>query len=97
MNGFIIPYAGRQADDIQKRARHLESKCMNNEVNIDDLEKLVNEAKTMFMDSEKKLDESTRRLGMMEDELKRAEERALMAENRVTVSLFILIIYGWAK
>ncbi|TRY67743.1 hypothetical protein TCAL_06423 [Tigriopus californicus] len=71
------------ADDIQRRARQLESKCMNNEVNMEDLEKILAEARLMFSDSDKKLDESTRRLGMMEEELKRAEERANMAENRV--------------
>ncbi len=53
---------GKQADEIQRRVRQLESKCMNNEANIEDLEKLLHEAKSMYQDSDKKLDESTRRL-----------------------------------
>ena len=35
---------------------------MNNEANIEDLEKLLHEARTMYQDSDKKLEESTRRL-----------------------------------
>lgn len=60
----------KRADEIQKRTRHLESVCMTNEVDIEELEKLHFDAKTMFADSEKKLDENTRRLGIMENELK---------------------------
>ena len=37
---------------------------MNNEANIEDLEKLLAEARGMYSDSDKKLDESTRRLVM---------------------------------
>ena len=55
---------------------------MNNEANIEDLEKLLHEARGMYSDSEKKLDENTRRLGMMEEELRRAEERAMMCDNK---------------
>ncbi len=53
---------GRQADEIQRKVRSLEAKCMNNEANIEDLEKLLSEARNMYQDSDKKLDESTRRL-----------------------------------
>ena len=53
---------------------------MNNEVNIEDLEKLLSEARAMYSDSEKKLDENSRRLGMLEDELKKSLERAAMAD-----------------
>ena len=56
---------------------------MNNEVNIEDLEKLLHEARGMYSDSEKKLDENTRRLGMMEEELKRSEERATMCDTKI--------------
>lgn len=40
-----------QADEIQRRVRQLESKCMNNEANIEDLEKLLYEARTMYQES----------------------------------------------
>ena len=59
---IIFPFSGRQADDIQRRARQLESRCMNNEADIEDLEKLLYEARAMYTDSDKKLDENTRRL-----------------------------------
>jgi len=35
---------------------------MNNELDIEDMEKMQREAKNMYGDSDKKLDESTRRL-----------------------------------
>ena len=76
-------FSGRNADDIQRRARQLESKCTHNEADIEELEKLLNEAKTMFADSEKKLDESTRRLGMMEEELKLSEGRADACDSKI--------------
>ncbi len=38
---------------------------------------------TLKQDSDKKLDESTRRLGVMEEELKRSEERAGLSESNI--------------
>ena len=74
---------GKHADEVQKKTRNLESKCVNNEVDVEELEKLLYEAKTMYSDSEKKLDENTRRLGIMENELKRAQERAAASDKRL--------------
>jgi hypothetical protein len=41
------------------------------------------EAQCVFSDNEQKLDELSRKLGVQEDELRRAAERAELAESRV--------------
>jgi len=66
----------KRADKIIKTVNHLNSKAMNAEVEIEELGKSEKEAKFMLADAEKKHDEMSRRLDMMEDELKRTIERA---------------------
>merc|ERR1719192_1878647 len=73
----------KEADNIIKGARHWESKNMNNEMEIETLETNLKEAKRIASDNEMKSDNLARSLAMMEDELKRAEERVKIAEVRV--------------
>merc|ERR1712061_190154 len=70
----------KEADNIIKGARHWESKNMNNEMEIETLETNLKEAKRIASDNEMKSDNLARSLAMMEDELKRAEERVKIAE-----------------
>merc|ERR1719206_311848 len=64
-----LAVSSKQADDVLKKVKVVESKCMNNEVTLEELEK--------------KLDELSRKLGVQEEELKRAVERAELAENKL--------------
>jgi tropomyosin-2 len=75
----------KDADNIVKGARHWESKTMNNEVEIEELDNNMREAKRIGSENEMKYDNLARSLAMMEDELKRAEERVKNAETRVGV------------
>merc|ERR1712025_220365 len=75
----------KDADNIVKGCRHWESKTMNNEVEIEELDKNMREAKRIGADNEMKYDNLARSLAMMEDELKRSNERVKNAEQRVGV------------
>jgi len=75
----------KDADNIVKGCRHWESKTMNNEVEIEELDKNMREAKRIGADNEMKYDNLARSLAMMEDELKRADERVQNAESRVVL------------
>jgi len=75
----------KDADNIVKSCRHWESKTMNNEVEIEELDNNMREAKRIGSDNEMKYDNLARSLSMMEDELKRADERVRNAEARVSV------------
>jgi len=75
----------KDADNIVKGCRHWESKTMNNEVEIEELDKNTREARRIGTDNEMKYDNLARSLAMMEDELKRADERVKNAEARVEV------------
>merc|ERR1712112_459003 len=75
----------KEADNIVKGCRHWESKTMNNEVEIEELDKNMREARRIGSDNEMKYDNLARSLAMMEDELKRADERVKNAEARVAV------------
>merc|ERR1712095_94964 len=68
-----------EADNILKKVKVFESKCMNNEVTIEEYDKNLRETTKMASDNEQKLDELTRKLGVQEDELKRAIEQELEA------------------
>jgi len=70
------------ADKVLKAVNTLNSKAMNNEVEIEELVKQEKEAKDMWQDADKKFDEIRRRLGVMEEELKRAIEKAENADKR---------------
>merc|ERR1712106_469671 len=75
----------KDADNIVKGCRTWESKTMNNEVEIEELDKNTREAKRIGSDNEMKYDNLASSLAMMEDELKRADERVKNAEARVQV------------
>ena len=73
----------KEADTIHKKVRYFESKNMSNEVMIEDLEKDLREANKIVHDSDTKLSEITRKSGISEDELKRALERAEVADTKL--------------
>jgi len=73
----------KDADNIIKGSRHWESKTMNNEMEIEQLDNNLKEARIFASDNEMKSDNIHRSLSMIEDELKRAEERVILAESRV--------------
>ena len=73
----------KEADAVLRKVRYFESKNMTSEMTIEDQEKDLRDANAIVSDSEIKLDEITRRLGVMEDELKRALERADIAEGKL--------------
>merc|ERR1711863_156013 len=75
----------KEADNIVKGCRHWESKTMNNEVEIEEIDINLREARRIAEDNEMKYDNLARSLAMMEDELKRADERVKNAESRVVV------------
>merc|ERR1719439_374752 len=58
---------------------------MNNECEIEELDNNMRKAKRIGTDNEMKYDNLARSLAMMEDELKRADERVKNAEARVEV------------
>merc|ERR1711881_530812 len=63
------------------------SKCMNNEVTLEELDKNLRQTTKMASDNEQKLDELSRKLGVQEEELKRAVERAELAENKLQLEM----------
>merc|ERR1712152_49298 len=73
----------KEADTILKKVKVVEGKCMNNEVTIEEYDKNLRQTTKMASDNEQKLDELTRKLGVQEDELRRALERAELAENKL--------------
>merc|ERR1712168_497057 len=73
----------KEADNILKKVKAVESTCMNNEVPLEELDKNLRASTKMAADNEQKLDELSRKLGVQEDELKRAIERAELAENKL--------------
>jgi len=75
----------KEADNIVKSCRQWESKTMNNEVEIEEIDNNMREARRIAHDNEMKYDNLARSLAMMEDELKRADERVKHAEAKVVV------------
>merc|ERR1712203_945243 len=73
----------KEADSVLKKAKVVEGKCMNNEVTIEEYDKNLRQTTKMASDNEQKLDELSRKLGVQEDELKRAIDRAELAENKL--------------
>merc|ERR1712137_509445 len=59
------------------------SKCMDNEVTLEELDKNLRQTTKMASDNEQKLDELSRKLGVQEEELKRAIERAVEREEKL--------------
>jgi len=80
-----LAHMSKDADNIVKSCRHWESKTMNNEVEIEEIDINLREARRMASENEMKYDNLARSLAMMEEELKRADERVKNAEARVVV------------
>merc|ERR1712122_409760 len=78
-----LALASKEADGIQKKVKYFENKTMRNEVELEELDKVLRETTKMASDNEQKLDELSRKLGVQEDELKRAIERAELAEGKL--------------
>merc|ERR1719374_210468 len=78
-----LAVTSKDADNVLKAVKVVESKCMNNEVAIEELDKNLRATIKMASDNEQKLDELSRKLGVQEAELKRGIERAELAENNL--------------
>jgi len=78
-----LAHMSKDADKIVKGMREWESKTMNNEVELEGLDKNTREARRIASENEMKYDNLARSLAMMEDELRRADERVKNAESRV--------------
>merc|ERR1719322_1678768 len=76
---MLMEEEAKKADATLKKVKHFEAKTMRNEVEIEELDKTLRETTKMASDNEQKLDELTRKLGVQEDECKRATERAELA------------------
>merc|ERR1739848_86584 len=71
------------ADNVMKTIKVMKNTCLNNEVTIEELDKNLRATVKMASDNEQKLDELSRKLGVQEAELKRAVERAELAEAKL--------------
>merc|ERR1712226_863914 len=78
-----LALSSKEADGILKKVKVFESKCMNNEVTLEELDKNLRQTTKLASDNEQKLDELSRKLGVQEDELRRAIERAELAESKL--------------
>jgi len=78
-----LAVTSKAADTVLKTVKVVENTCLNNEVTIEELDKNLRATIKMASDSEQKLDELSRKLGVQEAELKRAVERAELAEANV--------------
>merc|ERR1739838_139620 len=81
-----LALSSKEADGILKKVKVFESKCMDNEVTLEELDKNLRQTTKLASDNEQKLDELSRKLGVQEDELKRAIDRAELAETTSRVS-----------
>merc|ERR1712210_257740 len=78
-----LAMTSKAADNVLKTIKVVENTCLNNEVTIEELDKNLRATVKMASDNEQKLDELSRKLGVQEAELKRAVERAEMAEKNL--------------
>merc|ERR1711864_30003 len=78
-----LAMTSKAADNVLKAVKVVENTCLNNEVTIEELDKNLRATVRMASDNEQKLDELSRKLGVQEAELKRAVERAELAENKL--------------
>merc|ERR1711910_254147 len=62
-----LALSSKQADEVLKKVKVVESKCMNNEVTIEELDKNLRQTTKMASDNEQKLDELSRKLGVQEE------------------------------
>jgi len=78
-----LAMSSKDADNILKAVKIVQSKNMNNEVTLEEYDKNLRATTKMASDNEQKLDEMTRKLGVQEVELKRGIERAEIAEKKL--------------
>merc|ERR1712223_1679982 len=78
-----LALTSKAADNVMKTIKVVENTCLNNEVTIEELDENLRATVKMASDNEQKLDELSRKLGVQEAELKRAVERAEMAEAKL--------------
>merc|ERR1712001_634897 len=78
-----LALTSKAADNVMKTIKVVENTCLNNEVTIEELDKNLRATVKMASDNEQKLDERSRKLGVQEAELKRAVERAELAESKL--------------
>merc|ERR1712192_120897 len=78
-----LALSSKSADDVMRKVKAVENKCSNNEVTLEELDKNLRQTTKMACDNEQKLDELSRKLGVQEEELKRAIERAELAESKL--------------
>merc|ERR1712226_1436428 len=78
-----LALTSKAADNVMKTIKVVENVCLNNEVTIEELDKNLRATVKMASDNEQKLDELSRKLGVQEAELKRAVERAELAEKNL--------------
>merc|ERR1711875_99020 len=78
-----LAQSSKAADSVMKLIKVVENTCLNNEVTIEELDKNLRATVKMAEDNEQKLDELSRKLGVQEAELKRAIERAELAEKNL--------------
>jgi len=78
-----LAMTSKAADTVLKTIKVVENTCLNNEVTIEELDKNLRSTVKMASDNEQKLDELSRKLGVQEAELKRAVERAELAEKNL--------------
>merc|ERR1711971_1234797 len=80
---MLMEEEDKKSDDVLKTIKVVENTCLNNEVTIEELDKNLRATVKMASDNEQKLDELSRKLGVQEAELKRAVERAELAEKNL--------------
>merc|ERR1712212_458055 len=78
-----LAMTSKAADNVLKTIKVVENTCLDNEVTIEELDKNLRATVKMASDNEQKLDELSRKLGVQEAELKRAVERAELAEKNL--------------
>merc|ERR1712105_285341 len=78
-----LALTSKAADNVMKTIKVVENVCLDNEVTIEELDKNLRATVKMASDNEQKLDELSRKLGVQEAELKRAVERAELAEKNL--------------
>merc|ERR1711962_1301798 len=78
-----LAMTSKAADNVLKTIKVVEGTCLNNEVTIEELDKSLRATIKMASDNEQKLDELSRKLGVQEAELKRAVDRAELAEKNL--------------
>merc|ERR1712020_678295 len=79
----ILAVKSKEADAILKKVKYFENKTMNNEMELEEGDKELRETTKMVSDNNQKLDEISRKLGVQENECKRATERAELAEGKL--------------